>query len=290
MVNEAVTAAPRPRRSTISALASMFLAKELAARIPEYASYVETDGLDALASYVREAVKGYHPSGIDVDTAARQIELATMVGAPARTKTLLMGFEKHHSEAAVLLEGGWIRENGIDAPFEGSFARVAVASGGMAPRIGYAFRHPDLDVRGVLMFVDAKTGAVAGARGELVHYEKVWGVEPVKECELEQVQARHLWLTRLAEQNVATGTEKLGHIEKAFAQAEFVEMAPADRGQVLRSMADELNRALLVGDAGVLRNILTRFAGVASAVAAIPESSDLFDDAPELRQLPAPRG
>ncbi len=71
----------------------MFLAKELAARIPEYASYVETDGLDALASHVREAVKGYHPSGIDVDTAARQIELATMVGAPARTKTLLMGFE-----------------------------------------------------------------------------------------------------------------------------------------------------------------------------------------------------
>ncbi|MDE4914179.1 hypothetical protein PQI07_26270 [Methylobacterium sp. 092160098-2] len=289
MLNEAVAAAPRPRRSTISSLASTFLAKELAGRIPEYASYVETDGLEALAHHVREAVKGYHPSSIDFDTAARQIELATMVGAPARTKALLMGFEKHHAEASVLLEGGWIRESGIAAPFEGNFARVALASDGRAPRVGYAFRHPDLDVRGVFMFVDAKMGAVAGGRGELVHYEKVWGVEPVKECDLEQVEARHRWLTRLAEQNVATGTEKLGHLEKAFAQAEFVEMAPFDRGQILKSMADELNRALLVGDEGRLKNVLTRFAGVAAAVAAIPDSADLVDGAPELRQLPAPR-
>lgn len=290
MLNEAVAAAPRPRRSTISGLASTFMAKELAARIPEYASYVETDGLDALAHHVRDAVKGYHPSSIDLDTAARQIELATMVGAPARTKTLLMGFEKHHTEASVLLEGGWIRESGIAAPFEGDFARVALASDGKAPRVGYAFRHPDLDVRGVFMFVDAKMGAALGGRGELVHYEKVWAVEPVKECDLEQVEARHRWLTRLAEQNVVTGTEKLAHIERSFAQAEFVEMAPSDRGQILKSMADELNRAILVGDEGRLKCVLTRFAGVAAAVAAIPESVGLVDGAPELRQLPAPRG
>lgn len=290
MLNEAAAALPRPRRSAINRLAATLLARELVARIPEYASYVETEGLDALAARIDDAVKRYPVSRLDVGAIARQIELATMVGAPARTKALLPGCQKLHAEAAVLLEGGWIRQTALQPPFEGDFARVVIFRGDQLPRVGYAFRHPDLDARGVLMFIQTTRPDFGGLRGELVHWEMIEGVEPVKECDLPQVETRHRWLNELAAREKAPAASGPEQIEKAFAKAEFKEMAPVDRASVLRSLSDELARTIAEGDAAGLQSVLNRLGAVVAAASVITDPSDLMDDAPEEPRAPMTRG
>ena len=290
MSNEAATARTRPRRSAINRLAATLLAREFEAKIPEYASYVGTEGLDALASRIDDAVKRYPVSRLDPDEIAKEIELATMVGAPARTAALLAGYPKLHTEAAVLLEGGWIRETARQPPFEGDFARVGILRGDELPRVGYAFRTPDLDARGMLMFVQTRRAYFSGLRGELVTWEMIEGVEAVQDCDLPQVEARHHWLQTLAARENAKADSTSEQIGKAFAEAEFSEIAPVERAGVLISLSDELARSIAEKDGPALMDVLGRLGGIAAAAATIADPSELMDDAPEEPRAPVPRG
>jgi hypothetical protein len=281
MSNEAAPAvAGRPKRSTIESLAATLMARELVARIPEYASYAESEGFETLSAHVLDVTKHLAGREMDAGTAARLVEEKTMVSAPARTQALFEGLGKLHNDAAALLEGGWIRETTKEPPFEAPFARVGLDMGERLPRIGYAFRHPDLDARGLVMFVQTKRASFGGLPGELAPWEKIEGVEHVQAHDLPQVEARHRHMHALAARGELRTVEKLAGIEKAFAEAEFKEVAPVDRAHLLKSLYDGLGQAIADADAGSLRQVLNRLAGVAVAVAEVADQ-DLMSDAPE---------
>ena len=187
-----------------------------------------------------------------------------------------------------MLEGGWIREVAKEPPFEGPFARVGLDRGDRLPCIGYAFRHPDLDARGLVMFVQTRKANFAGLPGKLAAWEKIEGVEPVQDHDLPQVEARHRYMYDLVARSEQKMGAKLMDIQKAFTEAEFKEVAPVDRSHLLRSLSDELGQAIADADTGSLRDVLNRLAGVAAAVAEVPDG-DLMSDAPEDRTQSRPR-
>lgn len=282
----------RPKRSSINALASTWLARDLAARIPEYAAYVASEGVETLAGHVNEAMRGFTVGQREMDGYAARIESRTMVGAPGRTEVVLASFDKLHIDAANLLEGGWIREVALKPPFEGPYAQVRIASaigGGTGGTEGCAFRCPDLDARGLLMVVRTGGMGYRDRPGEIVPWEKIQSAGPVDANDEPKIAARHRYLQTVATRMIES-PEKSGRNEtRDFAKAEFAEIAPVDRSRTLTALSQELSRTVAEGDGVALRSVLDKLAGVAAAAAVIPDPADLVDDAPEEPRRAGPR-
>lgn len=281
----------RPKRSTINALASTWLARDLAARIPEYAAYVASEGLETLAGHVSEAMRGFAVGQREMDGYAARIESRTMAGAPRRTEVVLASFDRLHVDAAKLLEGGWVREVALTPPFEGPYAQVRLASaigdgtGGME---GCAFRCPDLDARGLLMVVRTGSIGYSDRPGELVPWEKIQSAGPVDADDEPKIAARHRYLQTVSARMI----ERLGTVRNEtldFARAEFADIAPVDRSRTLTALSQELARTVAEGDSEALRGVLDRLAGVAAAAAAIPDTAELVANAPEEPRHAGPR-
>lgn len=291
MATESVpTAEVRPKRSAINALAATWLTRELVERVPEYAAYAATEGMDALTGQISEAMKPFRLGRREEAEFARRIEEATMIGAPGRTEVVLAGFDKMHIDAAVMLEGGWIRQISLAAPFEGPYSHVSISRADGSVGQGYAFRHPDLDERGLLMVVPDRDRGCENIPGDLLPWEKIAGATPVNDLHLAGVVARHHQLDRGAARMSEQLASKERDGERSFAEAEFRELAPVERTKVLASLADELARSLADGDGPMLRSVLDRLAGVTSAAGAISDISEVLSHAPEEPRMDGPRG
>lgn len=289
MSNAAVPAVEgRPKRSAINGLAATWLVRELVARIPEYAAYAAEEGVDTLSRQVAEAMKPFRLGRSDEAEFARRIEEATMIGAPGRTEVVLAGFERMHIDAAVLLEGGWIREVALAAPFEGPYSHVRVSRTDGRLTEGYAFRHPDLDARGLLMVVSDRDRGCENIPGDLLPWEKVAEATPVQEVHLQSVEARRRHIERGAMRMADHVESKEKGVQRSFAEAEFKELAPVDRTKVLASLAEELARTVAEGDGTALRNVLDKLAGVTAAAASIPDTSDMLSHAPDEPRMTGP--
>lgn len=278
----------RPKRSSVERLAAQWLAQRLVERIPEYATYVAYEGLTVLADHVYTAMLGFRP-GMDVATVGRRLEEATMAGAPDRVAALIPEFPKLRIDAEVLLDGGWIRETALPPPFEGDFARVGIYRGRLdgsqndaLPKVGYAFRHPSLDARGMVMFVETRRGQRTDLdRGQLVPWERIEGVERVQNADLPLVAARHRTMLAMIERAQAVEAALPETIERAFAEAHFKEAVPDDRRAFLVSLSDELAQAGSAGDESAIRSVLNRLSGVSAAANRIEGFFQSADYSPE---------
>lgn len=290
MSQEAVPAgAARPKRSAINALASTWLAHELVSRIPEYAAYAAVEGLDTLSGQISDAMRSFTLGTRDLDAFARRIEGRTMVGAPGRTEVVLASYAKLHTDAAILLEGGWVREAELSPPFEGPYANVRIERAPGIVSAGYAFRFPDLDARGLLMVVRDRGRGYEDLPGELVYWERIAETGPAREADIPRMAARHRHVETAAKRMFETVGSKERNVERDFAEAEFREIAPVDRAVALKSLSEELARTVEEGDGTALKSVLNRLAGVTAAAAAIPDPADLVSHAPEEPRYNAPR-
>lgn len=262
----------RPKSSSVERLALQWLAQRLAERIPEYAAYVGYEGMTVLTDHLRTVAEGFR-SGMDAAAVGRHLEELTMVGAPARAAALMAEFPRLRDDAAVLLHGGWVRETALQPPFEGDFARVGIYQGRLdgsqddaLPRVGHAYRHPSLDARGAVMFVATRhdPSSALGA-GQLVHWERIEGVERVQRADLPQVELRHRMMLAGMERRQVAAAALPGTIERNFAEAHFREAAPVDRQAFLVQLSGELALALASGEEVAAKSVLNRLAGVSAA-------------------------
>ena len=262
----------RPRPSHIEHLATQWLAQRLVERIPEYAAFAESEGMSVLARLVHTVARGYHPR-MKADEVGRDLEALTIAGAPARVAALVPELPKLRDDAEALLCGRWIREAALAPPFEGDFARVGIyrrrqdgTYDDVLPKVGHAYRHPSLDARGLVMFVETRPGQrTALDRGQLVYWEMIEGVEPVQKAELPEVAARHRTMLASIERAKAAEAALPETIERSFAEARFKEAVPDDRRAFLVSLSDELAQAASAGDEVAMRSVLDRLSGVSAA-------------------------